>query len=234
MNKITRRSAKNRAAQRILSVTEEELQQIVLDIHDGPVQYVFAALSQIQLLQKKNERGEPLSLAECNYHLGQTANLLSQTLLEIRNFLGTFRSPDFSCQPLGELLQALILQHETFTDCQVSFSNELDPFPVALPIKIALYRICQEALTNAYRHSGTKEQQVHLIQQGQEAMLIITDQGRGFAPPPLSGPTATEKHEHIGLRGMRDRVELLGGRFELHTAPLTGVRIVVSVPLDTI
>ena len=56
----------NLAARRILAVTEEELQRIILDIHDGPVQSLFAALTQINLIQKRRARGETVSLEECD------------------------------------------------------------------------------------------------------------------------------------------------------------------------
>jgi signal transduction histidine kinase len=58
------------------------------------------------------------------------------------------------------------------------------------------------------------------------------DHGRGFTPPPLVGPEATERVEHIGLRGMRERISLVGGALALEAAPGAGTRIVVEVPAD--
>lgn len=218
------------AAQRILAVTEEELRRIVLDIHDGPVQQLFAALSQISLMQGRRGRGEAISDEEWDQHLARLSALLGQSLHEIRNFLGTFRPPEFTRRELVEMLRGLIIQHEAFTGCQVELYVEALPPPLSLPAKIALYRICQEALSNAYRHSETQNQRVWLRREGQMVVLEVSDQGKGFVPPPLSGPDATEREEHIGLRGMRDRIGLVGGEFELRSAPHQGTHIIVRVP----
>jgi signal transduction histidine kinase len=105
------------------------------------------------------------------------------------------------------------------------------PDDVSLPVKIALYRILQEALSNAYRHAGANRQWVRLWGEGDIICLEVEDQGKGFEPPPLEGPQATERVEHIGLRGMRDRVALLGGTFQLFSQPGKGTRITVKVPI---
>ena len=223
---------KDLAARRILAVTEEELQRIVLDIHDGPVQYMFAALSQITLMGNRRKRGESITTDEYEQLLDRVSGLLESTLNEIRGFLGTFHPLDFPNRDLVDILEGLLLQHEIFTECQIRFTVSERNLPVSLPVKIALYRICQEALSNAYRHSGVKEQQVHLNRQSNMIILQISDQGQGFVPPPLSGPYATEKAEHIGLRGMRDRIGLIGGEFELQSTPGEGTCITVKVAVD--
>jgi len=223
---------KNLAAHRILAVTEEELQRIVLDIHDGPVQQMFAAQSQISLMRNRRQRGETIAVDEYEQLLDRISGLLEEALNEIRGFLGTFRPLDFPNRNLVDIMQGLILQHEVFTECRVTvIANERD-LPASLAVKIVLYRICQEALSNAYRHSGVKEQDVRLNRKNNMIILQISDEGRGFNPPPLSGPSATENAEHIGLRGMRDRIGLVGGEFELQSAPGQGTRIIVKVAID--
>jgi len=223
---------KNLAARRILVVTEEELQRIVLDIHDGPVQQMFAGLSQITLVRNRRKRGEAITVDEYEQLFGRVFGLLEGALNEIRGFLGTFRPLEFPHRHLFDIIEGLLLQHEIFTECQITFTVGERDLPVSLPVKIALYRICQEALSNAYRHSGVNEQQVRLDREDNMIVLEISDQGRGFVPPPLSGPRATEKAEHIGLRGMRDRIGLVGGEFELQSAPGKGTRIIVKVAID--
>jgi signal transduction histidine kinase len=109
------------------------------------------------------------------------------------------------------MLEGLILQHEEFTGCQVDFEAQPDLPAVSLPVKIALYRILQESLSNVYRHAGVQQATVRLSAAGGRVRLDISDEGRGFTPPPLVGPEATERVEHIGLRGMRERVALVGG-----------------------
>ncbi len=219
------------AARRILAVTEEELQRIVLDIHDGPVQKLFAALSQVNLLQHQLRYGNPPDPAAYSRGLARIALLLEDSLTEIRTFLGTFRPPEFARRNLLTVLDGQIIQFETNTGSRVEFRVEGEIPEVSLPVKIALYRILQEALSNGYRHAQVNEQQVRLSADGKELCLQVIDQGVGFQPPPLSGPGATEKGEHIGLRGMRERVALVGGTFELWSRPGQGTRITVRVPI---
>jgi signal transduction histidine kinase len=220
------------AARRILAVTEEELQQIVLDIHDGFVQYLFVAQTQLSLIKQKRQKGQLITEAEWDECLFRLSHLLGVALQEVRNFLGSFRSPDFAQRETAVIIRSLIKQHESLTGCQVELICTDQQLPATLPVKIALYRICQEALTNAYRHSKTVKQKVRLTLDENMIRLEVIDAGQGFSSPPLHGPQATEQAEHIGLRGMRDRVGLVGGQFELDTGPGRGTRIVVKVPLD--
>lgn len=216
------------AARRILPVTETELQRIILNIHDGPVQKLFAALSQLNLLQARAGQGDALDQAS----LSRVSDLIEASLAEIKTSLGTFRPPEFARRSLRSVLEGLVIQHEEFTGCRVDLDTQGEIPAVSLPVKIALYRILQEALSNAYRHAGVNRAQVRLVGRDRTVRLEIADQGRGFDPPPLIGPEATEREEHIGLRGMRERVSLVGGTFSLESAPGLGTRIVVEVTAD--
>jgi len=220
------------ASRRLLAVTEEELSRIVLDIHDGPVQYLFAALSLLTRLQHQIE-AQPAGNRDILPSLTRVTDLVEEALHEIKSFLGTFRPPEFHKRPLMAIVQGLVIQHEEWTGDSVSLSIEnLDAAPndIVLPVKIALYRIVQEALSNAHRHGGTSEQWVRLWMENDYVCLQVRDNGKGFEPPPLEGPQATEREEHIGLRGMRDRVKLLGGVFILNSSPGKGTSITVKIP----
>ncbi len=217
------------ASRRILAVTEEELSRIVLDIHDGPVQYLFTSLSLLTRLQRQVE-SQAGTGQELLPTLSQVADLIEESLHEIKSFLGTFRPPEFHRRSLASLVQGLVIQHEEWTGHTVELVVGALPENVALSAKIALYRILQEALANSYRHSGATQQWVSLWSERGYICLEISDRGRGFQPPPLDGPQATEREEHIGLRGMRDRIALLGGKFQLTSHPGQGTQVTVKVP----
>src|SRR5512136_1890360 len=110
------------AGRRILAVTEEELQRIVLDIHDGAVQRLFAALSQVNLLQQQVSHASGPESAEHAQSLARIAALLEDSLTDIRTFLGAFRPPEFAKRNLMFVLRALILQFESTTGNRVDFS----------------------------------------------------------------------------------------------------------------
>ena len=224
-------SDRDLAARRLLAVTEEELQRIVLDIHDGPVQNLFAALSQLTVLRSRISGLQP-SPDECVATINRTISLLEISLGDIRDLLGTFRAPEFVRSELTEIIEDIVIQHESFTSCAVTLEMSKPGLkPVSLPVKIALCRILQESLSNVRRHSGVENATVKLWAEKGRLILEVSDQGRGFDPPPLSGPNATERQEHIGLRGMRERATLVGGELFVESHPGAGTRVRVEVPI---
>ena len=88
----------------------------------------------------------------------------------------------------------------------------------------ALYRIAQEALTNACKHSKSKKVTVTMTQEGQDVRLEVRDWGIGF------DPESVEKG-HFGLEGIRQRVRLLGGRLTIESTPGSGTLVQVVVPI---
>jgi signal transduction histidine kinase len=220
------------AGRRILAVAEEELQRVILDLHDGPVQKLFVVSSRLALLQARLADGpEDLQVAVAPT-LNQVTGLVESALQEIKTTLSTFRPAEFQRRTLEAVLQGLAFQHEVLTGNQVDLYIAAPIPPVSLPIKIALYRVLQEALANGYRHAGVDSQEVYLSSQDGWVILEVCDDGIGFMPPPLEGPGATEREEHIGLRGMRERVHLVGGQLRLISQPGQGTQIIVRVPSD--
>jgi signal transduction histidine kinase len=244
---------------RILSVAEDELSRIVLDIHDGPVQYLFTALSLLTSLQNELADATPPAttgvtpVEEVDHgtgvppgddaptptdpkllaRLAQVGMLLESSLYEIRFFLGAFRPPEFRRRSLASIVEGLVIQHEDWTHAIVHLETDSLPADTPLAVKMAIYRVLQEALTNGYRHGGIEEQWVHMWGEEGWIHLEVVDTGRGFTPPNLEDPAEAEREDHIGLRGMHDRVRLLGGTYQLESAPGAGTRIVVAVPVDS-
>ncbi len=220
----------------MLAINEEEFGRIILDIHDGPVQNMFAALSQVNLLQSQlAQHSASLTAAdatELQKRLPRVSLLLESSLTEIRNFIGTFRPPEFARRRLPAVVEGLIIQHEELTGSTVDLDVE-EPLPmVPLPIKIAVYRILQEALFNAHKHAGVNRHFVRLHMDKGCLCLTVADQGTGFdAQATLAAETENRTGHHIGLRGMRDRVKMVGGAFMIHSVPGQGTRIQVRIPL---
>jgi signal transduction histidine kinase len=214
------------ASHRMMQVNERELQRILLDIHDGPVQHMYAALSQLDLLRRAVEAGEA---AEARERMERIRVLLEGGLNEVRSFIGAFRPPEFEARGLVALLEGLALQHEAMTDTEIDLDVPDDLPDVGLPAKIGLYRVLQEGFSNAYRHGGANRVTVRLrpvVRRGQPRLrMTVSDNGHGF------DPAALQAGRHFGLEGMRDRVEMIGGRFRLRSAPEVGTTIGIEVPV---
>ena len=215
---------------RLLAVTEEELQRLVLDVHDGPVQNLFAALSQLSIVRR--HLAEHPEAAASTPPLNTAIRLLEASLDSIRDVITTFHAPEFPKLELAELVEELSVQHETLTGEPVIIEIDEGLPQVPLVLKIALFRILQEALSNIRRHAGSPEAMVRLSKQNGRLCVEIEDRGKGFSPPPLVGPQATEKAIHIGLRGMRERAITVNGVLTVESKPGIGTCVRVEIPLD--
>ena len=188
---------------RILSVAEDELSRIVLDIHDGPVQYLFTALSLLTSLQNDlaapqpavgqavdqiegvpSAEGAPARVdPELLARLAQVGVLLESSLYEIRFFVGAFRPPEFRRRSLASIVEGLVIQHEDWTHTTVHLEISSLPPDTPLAVKMAIYRVLQEALTNGYRHAGVEEQWVRLRGSSGWIYLEVIDRGAVSSRP---------------------------------------------------
>ena len=216
------------ASHRMMQVTERELQRILLDIHDGPVQHMYAALSQLDLLRRALDAAGGAD-AEVRERIERIRVLLEGGLNEVRSFIGAFRPPEFEARELVTLLEGLAIQHEAMTDTEIDLDVRAPLPEVPLPVKIGLYRVLQEGLSNAYRHGGANRVVVRLrrvVRRGEPRLrMSVSDNGHGFDPRAVAGD------KHFGLQGLRDRVEMIGGRFRLRSRPGRGAMIAVEVPI---
>ena len=103
--------------------------------------------------------------------------------------------------------------------------NELDSSDLSPAVQIGLYRILQEALTNAARHSGAKAVGIVFVRSATALQVAVTDNGCGF-----NTKTATVSSSRLGIQGMRERAAMLGGTVSF-TSEGAGTRILVQIPL---
>jgi two-component system sensor histidine kinase UhpB len=120
--------------------------------------------------------------------------------------------------------------HETAIRCGLPVDLTIDPSVAAelpAPHVIELYRIAQEAIGNAVRHARPSQIEMHLDRAGDALRLTIADDGTGFD----ATHATLEDQRGLGLAGMRERAALIGARLEILSAPGSGTRIVLLVPL---
>ncbi len=200
----------------LLALTEEELQRLVLDVHDGPVQYLFAALSQLSALRVRLDADSASSAYVAP--VARAAECVEAALADIRRTVTTFHAPALAERGLAGIVEELVVGHEARTGGTVDLAVEGELPALSVAVTIALYRIVQEALSNVERHAGTKAAAVRVWAEGGRVCAEITDGGRGFSPPMLAGPNATQLPAHIGLRGMRERIALVHGTLSLESS----------------
>jgi signal transduction histidine kinase len=152
---------------------------------------------------------------------------LRHALQEIRAISAGLGVPAFDSLDLADVVARAVRAHERRTGTQVAVSTGHLPAPAPLPVAITVYRLLQEALTNAYRHARGQGQQVRVTCADGQLTLEVADTGPGFDPA-----QAAANDEHLGLMGMRERVESLGGTFRVDSQPGHGTRVVARLPIE--
>jgi len=204
----------------VTAVQEEERQRIARELHDGLVPALAGLSIRLHTAGKGLEREEHPVAGEIR-ELAEQAQASSR---DIRRLIHDLRP--LALDELG--LVPALRQH--FAHCgrehglAVKFvADEGERLPA--PVETALFRIVQEAVNNVVRHAQAHQVGVTLVRRADHVELRVVDDGRGFdVQLPRSG-------RHIGLWSMRERVEQLGGQFEVRSAPGQGTAMTAVIPL---
>jgi two-component system NarL family sensor kinase len=213
-------------AKAVWKVQEDERRRLARELHDGLGQTLTALTNQLERLQQKLDGRGADDLAS---RLADSVEMARLALNESRELSRLLRPPVLDDLGLPAALSWLARTLEQRTGLRVELTldgleERLDP-----DLETLVFRLVQEALTNVLRHAGVNRATVAVSRDGELLALQIADRGRGFdADETLVGGEAVSGS---GLRGMRDRLELFGGRLELTSAPGHGTLISAAVPL---
>lgn len=218
-----------RAAARTTSLNERVLRRISADLHDGPVQDLGLALLRLDhaLARKTALEEKPGLSEETRFLIGDLEVIqssLQRALAEIRGLSAGLGVPQLNSLTLPQTMARAVRVHEGRTGTTVALDLDGTPERASLPVKITLYRLVQEALSNATRHAGGVGQAVALCYDAGRLHIEVSDAGPGF----VDGGEA-EWDKHLGLVGMRERVESLGGNFRVASAPGQGTKIMADL-----
>lgn len=224
-----------RAMAQILASDERMLGRMGLDIHDGPTQQLSVALLEVQLLEADLAEAEEGGLPEVETlraALGRIYETVGGALHEMRELIGHLRPAQFEDRRLCDILQDAVTAFEARADCAVE-AEWVGEFPVngvSITQRITLYRILQETLTNAQRHGGAGSVRVRATDAPEGVTLEVADDGAGFDVQAVQRRRPGMPLARFGLHGMRDRAQILGGTFEVDSAPGEGATVRVFLP----
>lgn len=211
-----------RAATRTTALNERFLRRISAELHDGPAQDLGLALLRVDSViarcgacQESSSDGPQI-----NRDLNTIQTSLEHALREIRTIAAGLRLPELDRLTLEETLTRVVRVHERRTESKVTLTLNDLPAQATLAVKITLFRFVQEALTNAYRHGHGLGQEVRVRREAGHLIIEVSDQGPGF-----NWDQVTAQDGHLGLVGMRERVESLGGLFRVESGPGRGTTI---------
>ncbi|MBD9491944.1 sensor histidine kinase [Ensifer sp. ENS11] len=208
-----------RASQRTAALNESHLRRIGADLHDGPAQLLAFASLRLDSDALTNPKA-PGATRERS--IAEIKESLDEAMQEIRTICSGLVLPQIETATLPEILKRVVHAHQQRTETTVELSVFDPPDHLALSAKICIYRFVQEALNNAYRHGGGVGQRVSQSTVGEQVMVEVGDNGPGFDPDRVE-PTG------LGLEGLRERIESLGGAFEIKVSTTgTVVRMTIS------
>lgn len=220
-----------RAAAQTTALNERFLRRISAELHDGPAQDLGLALLKLDHVMARSEAqaeqdGGREQARLDDQDLNAVKQSLDHALQETRAISAGMGVPQLNNLTPEEIVARVVRTHERRTGTQVKVETQGLPAHASLPIKITAYRVMQEALNNAYRHAQGIGQGVRVRGQANELTIEITDEGHG-----TNGDGQGDEGEHLGVIGMRERVESLGGTFEWESSP-RGTRVAAHLPLQ--
>ncbi len=203
---------------------EEERHHVAYELHDGLAQVAVSVHQHLQALASHYHPRSP----KARYELDRALELAQRSVREARRLIAGLRPTvldDFG------LAMALRLQIETQRNdgWTIIFEESLGPERLPRTIETTLFGVAQEALTNVRKHSSTTRARLALARQDANIRLEVQDWGRGFEPRTLF--KVYRPGEHVGIRAMQERVELLGGHLLISSHPGFGTLVVAEVPI---
>jgi len=210
----------HRVLRQLLNAQDRERQLIAYEIHDGLAQQLTAATMQFQAShQLSDDSPEKASAA-----YEAVVEMLRQALAEARRLISGLRPPILDESGIAAAIAHLV--HDVMSqggpDVEFHSSGQLNRLEPLL--ENAIFRITQEGLTNAHRHSESDKARIELLREEDCVHIEIRDWGIGFDPDGV-------EERCFGLAGIRERARVLGGHTAIRSAPGEGTRIVVRLPL---
>jgi GAF domain-containing protein len=198
---------------RVIAAADESRRRIERDLHDGAQQQLVTLAVALQRAESKI----PIGLDEVRADVSRVADGLTGALNELRDLSRGIHPAILSEGGLSPALKALGRRSEIRVKLDLGFENRLPD-----QVEVAAYFTVSEALTNASKHSRATRVWVSLREEDGIVCLSVWDDGEGGADPTRGS----------GLIGLRDRIEALGGTFEIESPAGTGTRIDVTIPVS--
>ncbi len=210
---------------RLFESIEAERRMLSQELHDGPLQDLYGVALSLQSINEvvKNE--------EDHAGLVDSLETVQSVMHTLRGICGELRPPTLANLGLEKAIRSHIIKvqeahPEMVIETQLSNDGQMLPERA----RLALFRVYQNSINNILRHAQAKKISVRFGFDPQQIYLYIEDDGRGFSVP--SRWVDLVRAGHFGLVGMSERVEAIGGHFNIVSAPGRGTKVEVSVPLN--
>jgi PAS domain S-box-containing protein len=216
----TANEERRRLLGRLIHVQEEARRRIAADVHDDTIQKIVAAGMRVEMLKRIHPE-----LAD-DQQLSAAGESIAAAVARLRHMVFELRPAMLDTSGLAAAIRWYVEEHESIgLDGELRVVNKLANEP-AEELRIVLFRVAQEALTNARKHARATNVSVFLDEREGGVYLQVSDDGVGFDPAILGDPAPG----HMGLVEARERVELADGRWNVSSTPGTGTTVEAWLP----
>lgn len=204
----------------LLALHERDRQLIAYEIHDGFTQDLSGALLRLEAAQQVAASNP--ALAQEHFEAG--LQLARRSLDESRRLIAGLRPPLLDESGVVGAIQYLIEERQQLVATQIHFVHQVRFQRLPRPMESTIFRIVQEGLTNALRHSRSDRVEIRLTQPNDSVRIEVEDWGTGFDPNQAV-------HDHYGLEGIRERAQSFGGQASIQSIPGQGTCVRVELPI---
>ncbi len=209
-----------RTLKHMLQASDHERQLIAYDIHDGLAQQLAGAVMQFEVFDHHKETTP--KRADDAFRAGMT--MLRQGHFEARRLISGVRPPILDESGVVTAIAHLVHEKTITGGPRIAFHSKVNFTRLSPVLENSVYRIVQEAVTNACKHSKSEEIRISLVQKGDRVQVEIKDWGVGFNPKVV-------QENRYGLPGIRERARVLGGKCRIKSKHGEGTTVVVQLPV---
>lgn len=202
----------------VIEAQENERKRISRELHDSVAQELMSAVIDLRVLKYMTNDEQLLK------KMKQTEASMTRLLDDIRNLSVELRPPTLDDLGLEAAFRSHFKRLERNYGLLIEFTSDLSQKRYASEIETIIYRVCQEAVLNSLKYAGVDTVKVELTDLGDKLQLIVEDEGVGFDPE--DKPLGTG----MGLYGMQERAELVGGSISIESRVGQGTKVVLQVP----
>lgn len=216
-----------RAAARTTSLNERFLRRVASDLHDGPAQDLgFAQMRLVSMTESATPAGVGNAVAVAATDLAAVRTAIDTAMGDLRSISAGMQLPDIERLSPGEVAARAVRDYERKTGTTVAWTLDGEATDAPLPVKITVYRVLQELLANGFRHAAAAGQRVAITQSRDDVTIEVGDRGPGF------DVERAARQDRGGIAGMRERVQVLGGSFDIDSTPGLGTVARIRLPMD--
>lgn len=212
----------------ITHAQEDERQRLARELHDQTAQ-ALVALDHRQQMLKPYLKDDPAA----GDMLAENRRMIVEIINDLRRIVRALRPIYLEELGLATALQTLARDLELDDAVSVHFEQEGSPKRLAPEHEMALYRIAQEALNNAWQHGHASQIWLTVRFEDTHVQIAVRDNGQGFVAPRHAAELSTSGRKHFGIMGMYERAALIGAHLQIQSEPGTGTIISVRAPIVT-